>query len=258
MGWSEPNRSHFKASDQWATGSPQGEGAGWLAEAVDRHRRQGSLVALGPFGSPALEGGGRVVVPMAPGLRPDQRRTLLDPDRAGPNSVLRRMLELEEEGLGELERLLAALPPLPKGLGLPRGGLGPQVALALRLIGSEACPAVIALAHGGYDTHANQKKRHQRQLTHLGNALAGFERGLERLPHRPRVTLLTTSEFGRRLRTNGSGGTDHGSASISLLLGDQVPHPFLGSYPSLRDLDGRGDLVPSLSPPQLYEQVMML
>ena len=56
------------------------------------------------------------------------------------------------------------------------------------------------------------------------------------------------SEFGRRLHQNASGGTDHGSASIALVLGDHLPAPLLGSYPSLANLDGRGDLIVSISP----------
>lgn len=48
------------------------------------------------------------------------------------------------------------------------------------------------------------------------------------------------SEFGRRLHENGSGGTDHGSASVALLLED------------------RGDLIASLSPPELYRQVLQV
>jgi uncharacterized protein (DUF1501 family) len=50
--------------------------------------------------------------------------------------------------------------------------------------------------------------------------------------------------------------TDHGSASIALLLGDHLPHPFLGTYPSLTQLDSRGDLIASLSPPELYRRVL--
>jgi uncharacterized protein (DUF1501 family) len=116
--------------------------------------------------------------------------------------VLRQMLELERAGHQELQRLSGRLAPLPPGLEMPRSGLGQQVSLALRLIGSDACPPVLQLAQGGYDTHANQLARHGR------------------------------------------------------VLGDQVPHPFLGDYPSLGDLDDRGDLIAGLSPKQLYRQVL--
>jgi len=45
---------------------------------------------------------------------------------------------------------------------------------------------------------------------------------------------------------------------VSLLLGDQVPHPFLGTYPSLASLDARGDLIASLAPPDLYARALAL
>ncbi len=93
-------------------------------------------------------------------------------------------------------------------------------------------------------------------LSQLAAGLTAFAAGLERLPNRPQVSLLAVSEFGRRLHENGSGGTDHGSASVALLFGDQVPDRFLGTYPSLSALDQRGDLIPGLSPPDLYRQVL--
>lgn len=93
-------------------------------------------------------------------------------------------------------------------------------------------------------------------LSELAAALAAFAAGLERLPSRPAVTLLAVSEFGRRLRENGSRGTDHGSASVALVFGEQLPNRLIGQYPSLSALDERGDLIPGLSPPELYRRVV--
>lgn len=263
VGWSEPSRSHFRAQDQWATGTPAGQGDGWFATAVASQELERSLVALGPSGSAALEGSDVLSVQMNPqGMREARqgnRDNSLHPSRAGANGILRRILELEAAGNQEVQRLLQSLGPLPQGLDLPRGGLGQQVGLALRLIGSPEPPAVIQIEPGGFagfDTHAQQLPRHGRSLTELGDALAAFDQGLQLMSNRPQVTLLAVSEFGRRLQQNGSGGTDHGSASVAVLLGDAVPHPFLGSYPSLTELDGRGDLIPSISPHDLYAMVV--
>jgi uncharacterized protein (DUF1501 family) len=258
VGWPRPNRSHFKAADQWATATPTGEGTGWLAAALDRHQHPGPLLALGPAGCLAMEGGKALALQLSPAELRGRPGARFEPAEAGANAVLRQMLLLEQAGAQQLQRLRRELAPLPPGLAIPRTGLGQQVALALRLIGSGACPPVLQLAQGGYDTHANQAARHGRVLRELAAALAAFSAGLERLPNRPAVTLLAVSEFGRRLRENASRGTDHGSASVALLFGEQLPDRLIGRYPSLSDLDERGDLIASLSPPELYRRVLQV
>ena len=205
-----------------------------------------------------MEGGEALAMQLSPAALRGRHAARFDPAAAGSNPVLRQMLSLEQASLQELQLIRQSLSPLPPGLDIPRNGLGRQVALALRLIGSDACPPVLQLAQGGYDTHANQLPRHGRVLSKLAAALAAFANGLERLPHRPQVTLLAISEFGRRLSENGSRGTDHGSASVAMLFGDQLPDRLLGSYPSLNSLDDRGDLIPSLSPQDLYRRVLQL
>ena len=258
VGWPTPNRSHFKAQDQWSTGRPDGEGSGWLGRAYASSHRGAHLVALGPTGSTALEGADVPCLQMSPAQLRRQSRTSLDPAQAGDNQTLRRILAIEQAGAREFESLRLALRPLPKGLKLPPGSLGQQVGLALRLIASGQPPPVLAMSQSGFDTHQNQLVRHARGLSSLAAALAAFDAGLRRIRSRPQVTLLVTSEFGRRLRENGSGGTDHGSASIAMLMGDHVPHPFVGHLPSLAQLDERGDLIPSISPPTLYQQALRL
>jgi uncharacterized protein (DUF1501 family) len=126
--------------------------------------------------------------------------------------------------------------------------------MALRFIGAPRLPAVIGLELPAFDTHNRQLPRHARQLAMLGEALACFDQGLRQLHHRPEVLLVAVSEFGRSLEQNASGGTDHGSVSVAIMLGDDV-QPFLGEYPSLTDLDERGDLKPAILPSQLYQRV---
>lgn len=257
VGWSSPKRSHFKAADQWAVGDPSGEGVGWLANAYGDRTQAGPFVALDPSGCAAMEGG----TPLALQLGPAQlrgRSLLASSPAVVASPVLRQLIALESAGVREIERLRGALAPPPVGLDLPPGSLGRQVELALRLIGSGQCPPVLALAQGGYDTHQNQGRRHQRVLNQLALALAGLDAGLQAMKQRPALTLLAVSEFGRRLQQNGSGGTDHGSASVALLMGDRIPGPFFGTYPSLSNLDDRGDLQPTQSPEELYRRVLAL
>jgi uncharacterized protein (DUF1501 family) len=155
VGWPQPSRSHFKAAAMWATGNPDGEGPGGLTRAYP----EGPLVALGPGGCAAMEGGQALALQLGLAQLRGRQRLALDPALAGENKVLRQLLELEQAGQRELQRLRDALQPLPSGVEIPRSGLGQQVALALQLIGSEACPPVLQLTQGGYDTHANQAGR---------------------------------------------------------------------------------------------------
>jgi uncharacterized protein (DUF1501 family) len=55
--------------------------------------------------------------------------------------------------------------------------------------------------------------------------------------------LMTWSEFGRRVKENGSGGTDHGTAAPMFVAGDAVKGGLVGDQPSLTKLDANGDLV---------------
>jgi len=104
VGWQRPNRSHFKATDQWATASSSGEGPGWIAAAFDQRRAAGPLVALGPSGSPAMEGGEVLALQLSPQQLRIRQNAGLEPDRAGANPILRQMLQLEQAGHQELQR----------------------------------------------------------------------------------------------------------------------------------------------------------
>ena len=85
-----------------------------------------------------------------------KRRTLLTLQLAPAQLRQRALPGLAPDlaGQREIEGLRRELAPFPAGLEIPRGGLGAQVALALRLIGSGSCPPVLQLAQAGYDTHA--------------------------------------------------------------------------------------------------------
>ena len=108
---------------------------------------------------------------------------------------------------------------------------------------------------GGFDTHQNQIIRHDRLLKELGENISALKKGAEKLNKNVELNIIVTSEFGRRLKENGSKGTDHGSASVAFLIGDVFQEKFIGKYPNLNNLDSRGDLIPNISPTFLYEYV---
>jgi uncharacterized protein (DUF1501 family) len=93
----------------------------------------------------------------------------------------------------------------------------------------------------GFDTHANQSDAHAALLRELAGALAAFHGDLAARGRGGKVVSLCFSEFGRRVRENASGGTDHGAAAPVFLLGSGAKGGIHGSPPALDRLD-EGDV----------------
>jgi uncharacterized protein (DUF1501 family) len=111
--------------------------------------------------------------------------------------------------------------------------------MAASFLASESGPRIAMVETNGWDTHAGQTGRLKNQLTKL-DALIGSLR--DRLGDVwDKTTVLVATEFGRTAAANGSGGTDHGTASAAMILGGSV---------------SGGRVVadwPGLKPAQLYE-----
>jgi uncharacterized protein (DUF1501 family) len=100
----------------------------------------------------------------------------------------------------------------------------------------------VGYRHNAFDTHVQQSEQHQRLLTYVSDAVAGFMKDLERIGRADDVTLLVFSEFGRRAAENTSLGTDHGTANHMYVIGKPVKGGHYGEVPSLTDLDEGGNL----------------
>ena len=95
---------------------------------------------------------------------------------------------------------------------------------------------------GGYDTHASEATVHPRLLTDFSSAVSDFYADLREHDVAENVVVLAFTEFGRRVKDNGS-GTDHGSGGVAFAIGDPVRGGMYGEYPSLANNDlVEGDL----------------
>ncbi|MFV1996192.1 MAG: DUF1501 domain-containing protein, partial [Verrucomicrobiales bacterium] len=90
---------------------------------------------------------------------------------------------------------------------------------------------------GGYDTHADQPRRHDELMTELCASVMAFQKDLASQGNAERVLTFTFSEFGRRAKENQSGGTDHGLAQPMYLFGPGVKPGLHGKHPDLVELD---------------------
>ncbi|NJK36051.1 MAG: DUF1501 domain-containing protein, partial [Oscillatoriales cyanobacterium SM2_2_1] len=91
-------------------------------------------------------------------------------------------------------------------------------------------------AIGGWDTHANQPRRHQALLAQLSTSISALYRDLQAQGLDRQVLTLVQTEFGRRPAENGSSGTDHGTAASVVAIGGGVKGGFYGGQPALDSL----------------------
>jgi uncharacterized protein (DUF1501 family) len=110
--------------------------------------------------------------------------------------------------------------------------------------------------HSGFDTHANQVGVHATLWNDVSTAVDAFFADLREHHTSDNVIMLLFTEFGRRVRDNGS-GTDHGSGGAAFVIGDAVKGGQYGEYPSLRAEDlTQGDLAPNLDFRSLYSTIL--
>jgi uncharacterized protein (DUF1501 family) len=95
---------------------------------------------------------------------------------------------------------------------------------------------------GGFDFHANHNTAFPKLWGEVSNTISDFYEDLKEHHASEEVVMLVFSEFGRRVKENGS-GTDHGSGSVAFVIGDTVNGGTYGEYPSLQpDKLDEGDL----------------
>jgi uncharacterized protein (DUF1501 family) len=129
-----------------------------------------------------------------------------------------------------------------------------QLTLTARLINLNLGTRVFHTHLGSFDTHGDQEDLHGRLLTSLDAGIEALFTNLS-AAQRSRVTLLTFSEFGRRVQEN-SGGTDHGAAGLDIVVGDNVKGGLYGNQPSLTDLDTNGNLKASTDFRAVYAEML--
>ncbi|HLO82889.1 MAG TPA: DUF1501 domain-containing protein, partial [Chitinophagaceae bacterium] len=116
--------------------------------------------------------------------------------------------------------------------------LAAQLKIVARLIKGGLKTRVYMVSYGGFDTHATQvvstdttTGAHANLLKNVSDAIKAFMDDAKGLGVQDRVVGMTYSEFGRRIKSNASGGTDHGSAAPMFLFGKNVVGGLTGSNP---------------------------
>ena len=259
VGYPNPNYSHFTATDIWHTADQHAAAApyGWVGRACDEGFKGNPdpklAIAVGTGKTPrALMGnehpGLSFSVPESyryTGDRGDERRKELyrklnQPAADGSAPSLDFIAQTAANANASSDQIRQLAADYKSKVEYPKGGLARNMRTIAALIVGGLSTRIFFTEQGGYDTHSGQRKNHDNLMTQLNDAVSAFYKDLAAQGHAGRVLTFTTSEFGRRVKENGSGGTDHGAASSQFLFGPGVKPGIHGKHPSLTDLQGGG------------------
>ena len=138
----------------------------------------------------------------------------------------------------------------------PATSIGNQFKITSKLITGGLSTPFYRLYQHGYDTHGDQTSRHEILLSELSTALNVFINEMETLGLLDRILIVTTSEFGRRVYENGSGGTDHGTSAPVFIFGSNINSGIFGSDPDFNHLDENDNLQVQFDYRQVYTSII--
>ncbi|MFT4972698.1 MAG: hypothetical protein ACI9JY_001903 [Saprospiraceae bacterium] len=122
----------------------------------------------------------------------------------------------------------------------PSSSLANKLKIIANLISGGLQTRIFVVSQGGYDTHSGQvdngntaSGNHASLLGDLSDSIAAFQNDLNQLNIADKVLGLTYSEFGRRIKSNGNNGTDHGDAGPMIIFGTNVNPGIHGVNPTI-------------------------
>jgi uncharacterized protein (DUF1501 family) len=263
VGYPNPNRSHFRSMDIWHSAQPETfERSGWLGRYVS------ACQCAQDNALPAISVGDQLntlfwtdttLVPAIASIgafsfltdtkykndRTYQLQTLQNIyNQAGNWSAQEALIRRGTiQALASSDALQKVASSYTSTVTYPaNNGLANQLKMVAQVIAGNLGTRLFSVSMGGFDTHTNQKENQAKLFGQLGDAVEAFMQDLVNMKQQDNVTIMAFSEFGRRVKQNGSNGTDHGTAEPMFIIGNNIHGGLYGSYPSLGDLDNNGDL----------------
>ena len=256
VGYPNPNRSHFRSMDIWHTCEPDRQGSeGWLGRVIRDIDPNGENVLTGVnFGRGLPRALAVPGVPVASVAVLETYGVLTgiseEPDRTDALDVFARMYApvigsgpvmdyLGQTGLDALkgadilktapDRYVSSIEYADNAISKNHQGIS-------KVLNANLGTRIFYTQHGGYDTHANQGPVHPKLWAELSQAISDFHADLAEHDVSADVLMFVFTEFGRRVKDNGS-GTDHGSGGLAFAIGDPVKGGMYSDYPSLKEGD---------------------
>ncbi len=267
VGYPNPNRSHFRSMDIWQTGvaSDVYSKTGWLGRYMDA-KCLSSHAMLELDGHLSLSMRGQ----LRNGLAVEHSDTLYNALRGNYfKDVIAAAgnTELSEDNQGYLNKTLIQTNQSAQYISekhtvrtnnftFPNSQLGKSLGQVAQFIQSGFSTQVYYVSHNGFDSHVNQRRQQDALLEDYSESVYALVRSLEKAGEMKNTLILTFSEFGRRVKENGSAGTDHGKANNLFLISGALKKPgVFNDAPDLMNLDD-GDVSYQIDFRNVYADVI--
>lgn len=261
VGYPKPDHSHFRSMEIWQTATPQKYSrSGWLARYAESSllnikNNPLSVLQIGNSENKAF-GSTTLTVPVIQSLETftmwDPKTPMQDKNRIAssfqqmydPKNQAAQLKVTCQHGLDaykSVEAIQSLSANYQNKVEYPKTGIAKDLQLVSKMLAGKSGTRVFYLQLGGFDDHAQEKDHHSRLLKDFDLAVSAFYKDLEEQGLQNKVVTMAFSEFGRRVKENGNGGTDHGTAGPVVVFGGKVKGGLLGAAPDLLNLD-KGDL----------------
>ena len=257
VGYPNPDYSHFRSTDIWMTGadSDQVLGTGWIGRYLHHEFPNFPVgfpnedmpdplsLEIGSFLSLAFHGPSNAMGMSV--SNPAEFYELIDgdigpvpPTPAGDKLAYVRLVRQQSNAYGQV--IKDAYDSITTQSAYPDTGLAEQLKIVSRLIAGGLKTRIYMVSIGGFDTHDQQVipsdhtlGEHADLLREVSEAIHAFMKDLEFQGTQDRVMGMTFSEFGRRIISNFSDGTDHGAAAPLFVFGHSIQGGILGDNPNI-------------------------
>lgn len=245
VGYPEPIRSHFRSQEIWQTATDSNKyiNDGWLGRYLDLQCKDHNPTAginIDSIDNLALKGKVPNSITVKDPSNFKIKKSEDDTAILSKNPQLdfvRKVAASVVEGSDEIQK---ALQKSRSDIPYDKTGLAKNLEWIARLIKGNLNSKVYYTCLNGFDTHNNQLGTHAKKLTELNDAIFSFYTDLKQANLLQNVTVVVFSEFGRRVKDNGS-GTDHGTAAPMFVIGGNNKGCIIGNNPNLNQLNN-GDL----------------
>ena len=251
IGYPNQSRSHFRGMDIWHTCEPEKIATeGWLGKAIRDLDPEGENVltgvsfgrglprAMAAPGVPVTSVGDLDSYGVMTAIAQEQRDEALDlfkrmyAPAVGTGIVMDYLSHTGSDVVKGADILKRAPESYSSTVEYDDNPIAKSLRDVARVHMADLGTRIFYTQQGGYDTHASQLPTHPRLLRELSHAIDDFFRDLHEHDADDDVLMLVFTEFGRRIKDNGS-GTDHGSGGGACLIGEHVKGGLYGQYPSL-------------------------